>query len=129
MHTILAHLSDTERDSLSLGLGSRSITSKSKIQEILAAYASILAGEDNNNAWASDGVFMTRNMMAASAAGAQYTVAYEKICTRMKRQLMEAYVESLEGGVGRRVFNAVLSGDKVTEEMVSPYNKLATWSC
>jgi DNA-directed RNA polymerase III subunit RPC3 len=95
------------------------LTSKSKIHELLAGYAAILAGEDDQNAYRAEGVFLGRDIMAASASGPQYMVLFERICSRLKRQLLESFVEETQGPMGKRVFNAVMHGDKVTEEMVS----------
>lgn len=95
------------------------MTSKSKIHELLAGYAAILAGEDDQNAYRAEGVFLGRDIMAASASGPQYMVLFERICSRLKRQLLESFVEETQGPMGKRVFNAVMHGDKVTEEMVS----------
>ena len=120
MQAVLTRLEEHERDSLSLGFGGKSLTSKSKIHELLAGYAAILAGEDDQNAYRAEGVFLGRDMMAASASGPQYMVLFERICSRLKRQLLESFVEETQGPLGRRVFNAVMHGDKVTEEMVSP---------
>jgi hypothetical protein len=119
MTSVLTLMQDQERDALSLGFGGKSLTSKAKIHELLAGYAAILAGEDDQNAYRAEGVFLGRDMMAASASGPQYMVLLERICTRLKRQLLESYVEETHGPLGKRVFNAVMHGDKVTEEMVS----------
>jgi len=119
MQSVLTHMQDNERDALALGFGGKSMTSKAKIHELLAGYAAILAGEDDQNAYRAEGVYLGRDMMAASASGPQYMVLLERVCSRLKRQLLESYVEQTHGPVGKRVFNAVLHGDKVTEEMVS----------
>lgn len=119
LQSVFAHLTDAERDSLSFGFGGKSQTSKSKVHELLAGYAALLAGEDNGNAYRAEGVFLGRDMMAPSSSGPQYMVLLERICNRLKKQLLESYVEETQGPVGKRVFNAVMHGDKVTEEMVS----------
>jgi hypothetical protein len=119
MYSVLNHLKEVERDALSLGFGGKSVTSKAKVTELLGGYAAILAGEDDGNAFRAEGVFLVRDMMAGSASGAQYMVMFERICNRLKRQLLESYVEETQGPIGKRVFNAVMHGDKVTEEMVS----------
>ncbi|KAG7562026.1 hypothetical protein FFLO_02498 [Filobasidium floriforme] len=118
MQAVFTQMREHERDSLSLGFGGKSLTSKSKIHELLAGYAAILAGEDDQNAYRAEGVFLGRDIMAASASGPQYMVLFERICSRLKRQLLESFVEETQGPMGKRVFNAVMHGDKVTEEMV-----------
>lgn len=115
----LAGMSPTDKDRLSFGLGATKLGANKRLGELAAAFAELMAGEDDMGAGQSDGVFLIKDTVGARATGGSYRVAFERVCERLKRQLLEAFVEERWGSEAKRLIRVLGSGQKLGESSVS----------
>ncbi len=125
VHSIVSHLSEDEKDSLSYGFGSKTIASRSKVPELLSAYSAILAGEDNKAMSfkaTSEGIFLKREEVGGGGGmtgAASYTVPIERVCARLKLGVLEGMVEEMFGRNAVRIFRVIGYEIKALEITVS----------
>lgn len=115
----LTHMSNTDKDMLSFGLGADKMASRKRIGELAAAFAELLSGQDDQGADRSDGVFLVKDVIGARATGGAYRVLFERVGERLKRQLLDAFVEERWGPEARRLLRVLSQGQKLSESSVS----------
>ncbi len=116
---LLPHLTETEKDSLSFGFGASSSTSRSRQAELVSAYLALLAGEDNMAADRASGVFLEAEGGGSKGGGQQYRVALERVCGRLKRQLLDSVVLEKWGDEGKRLIKIIEISGMINEPKVS----------
>jgi DNA-directed RNA polymerase III subunit RPC3 len=114
---MLPQLSDKERDALAIGFGAKYPSSRNRAAELVSAYCALLAGEDNLHADRAQGVFL-ENEGGSRGGGSQYRVSLEKVCGRLKRQLLDAVVTEKWGNNAKRLISIIELNGMTSEPKV-----------